>query len=83
MTVDGTGRRSRTFVSVGGAVVVLLATVVLVALMVRRVSAQTQDTPRPNVLVIFLDDLGSADLGFRGASEIETPNIDDDWLRVG
>src|SRR5262245_46667245 len=31
---------------------------------------------RPNVLVIVLDDLGSHDLGYLGASDMKTPNID-------
>ncbi len=31
---------------------------------------------RPNVLIILLDDLGCADLGYLGASDLQTPNID-------
>lgn len=31
---------------------------------------------RPNVLVVVLDDLGCADLGYLGAGDLRTPNID-------
>ncbi|HWB55258.1 MAG TPA: sulfatase-like hydrolase/transferase, partial [Tepidisphaeraceae bacterium] len=31
---------------------------------------------RPNVLLIFLDDLGSIDLNCYGATDLETPNFD-------
>jgi arylsulfatase A-like enzyme len=37
-------------------------------------SAQT--APRPNVLVVVLDDLGCHDLGYLGAADLKTPNID-------
>lgn len=36
---------------------------------------QSQESPRPNILVIVVDDFGYNDLGVFG-SEIETPNID-------
>lgn len=40
----------------------------------RPVSAETVD--RPNVVLIFIDDLGVSDLGCQGNPFIETPNID-------
>jgi arylsulfatase A-like enzyme len=35
-----------------------------------------QDSPRPNILILFSDDQGYADLGVQGAKDIPTPNID-------
>jgi arylsulfatase A-like enzyme len=36
----------------------------------------TPESPRPNILILFADDLGYADLGIQGSKEIPTPHID-------
>ena len=33
-------------------------------------------SPRPNILVVVLDDLGCADLGYLGATDLKTPHMD-------
>ena len=40
------------------------------------VPLSSAETVRPNVLVLFADDLGYADLGIQGSKEIPTPHID-------
>lgn len=38
--------------------------------------ARPADSSKPNVIVIVFDDLGVHDLGYLGASDLKTPNID-------
>ena len=40
------------------------------------VSAQTKPERRPNIVLIFADDLGWKDVGYQGTDFYETPNID-------
>jgi arylsulfatase A-like enzyme len=40
-------------------------------------SAQNSPTQQPNVIVILFDDLGEHDLGYLGAKDLKTPNIDE------
>lgn len=49
-------------------------TLLLVALAIRDASAQ--DSTRPNILIIFTDDQGYADLGCFGSNENQTPVLD-------
>jgi len=48
----------------------------LIALSCSALSAEIARTPRPNVIIIFCDDLGYADLSCYGATDIATPNLD-------
>ncbi|MFI3320954.1 MAG: sulfatase [Rikenellaceae bacterium] len=39
-------------------------------------SQTAQESKKPNILFVFVDDLGYADVGFNGSTYYETPNID-------
>ena len=42
----------------------------------RPAQAPTQDPAKPNIVLIFVDDLGYGELGCYGQTKIDTPNID-------
>lgn len=48
----------------------------LVAVVWAAAGTSAAPTPKPNFIVIFIDDLGYADLGCFGSPNIRTPNID-------
>jgi arylsulfatase A len=60
------------FLRLGRAVVWLLPAIVLLAAFAPLCGAEA----RPNVVVIFIDDLGYADIGPFGATKQKTPNLD-------
>ncbi len=54
----------------------LIKTLKLVVLLLAAVQFAFAQTEKPNILFIFIDDLGYKDLGCYGSPLIETPNID-------
>ncbi|MDF7827112.1 sulfatase-like hydrolase/transferase, partial [Pontiellaceae bacterium B12227] len=48
----------------------------LAGAMVAGAAASTQRAPKPNVLIIYADDIGRGDLSCWGQKEFSTPNID-------
>ncbi len=52
---------------------ILLSLSLLLAL---AASAPAAAAPKPNIVFLLVDDLGYADCGFNGGTEIKTPNID-------
>ncbi len=40
------------------------------------VQAKQKSSSKPNVVIIYVDDLGYGDVGYNGAIRVKTPNID-------
>ncbi len=55
---------------------VVPASLCLAVLLAGLTPARAAEAGRPNVLVIVADDLGYADLGFQGCTDIPTPHLD-------
>ncbi len=53
-----------------------LVTCIIVALGSFCCHAASAEAPRPNVILIFIDDMGYGDVGFNGATVPKTPNLD-------
>ena len=58
------------------AIVGLRLSVVMVVLLACSQLWAAEEPPRPNVIVIFIDDMGFGDVGFNGATGPKTPHLD-------
>lgn len=56
--------------------VVLLASLILLAAQAPAATVETAKTAKPNIVLIYVDDLGYGDLGCYGSEKNDTPHID-------
>ena len=54
----------------------LLVALVIAYLFTPATHARAEDAPKPNIVLIFIDDMGWKDAGFQGSDFYQTPNID-------
>ncbi len=40
------------------------------------VASSSEEQKKPNIIIIYVDDLGYGDVGFNGSTELKTPNLD-------
>ena len=59
-----------------GKLINTLAVIVFISLIANSCMQEAKQTRHPNIMVIMADDLGYADVGFNGCTDIPTPNID-------
>jgi arylsulfatase A-like enzyme len=57
-------------------IIIALAAVFFLALLGNSCSVDPELSTQPNVVVIMVDDLGYADVGFNGCKDIPTPHVD-------
>ncbi len=55
---------------------ILLLTAIFLSTLGNTWSVKAQSVTRPNIVVIMVDDLGYADVGYNGCTDIPTPNVD-------
>ena len=49
---------------------------ILVSILIAFFSCNKVDIPKPNVIIIYADDLGYGDVSYYGLGTLQTPNID-------
>jgi arylsulfatase A len=50
--------------------------VLMAILLVHVCTAQTTTSKRPNIIIVYIDDLGYGDVGCYGATKVKTPHVD-------
>lgn len=53
-----------------------IVAMVIVGMSVSKVSSNTSELRKPNIIIILADDAGYSDFGFIGCKDVKTPNLD-------